>query len=70
MPIIQTLSMPRSASSGWIFRRAISGGFATNFAHPGGNITGFTVDDFAFGGKCVQSLKEIAQSSGWGGGGG
>jgi hypothetical protein len=34
------------------------------------NITGFTVDDSAFGDKCVQSLKEIAQSSGWDGGGG
>jgi ABC-type uncharacterized transport system substrate-binding protein len=29
-------------------------------AHPGGNITGFTVDDSALGGKWVELLKEIA----------
>jgi putative ABC transport system substrate-binding protein len=64
----QKASLTPSAAA--VAGRAISGGFATNFAHPGGNITGFTVDDSAFGGKCVQSLKEIAQSSGWDGGGG
>jgi putative tryptophan/tyrosine transport system substrate-binding protein len=37
-----------------------SAGFAVNFAHPGGNITGFTVNDPALGGKWVQLLKEIA----------
>jgi putative tryptophan/tyrosine transport system substrate-binding protein len=37
-----------------------SAGFAANFAHPGGNITGFTVNDPALGGKWVQLLKEIA----------
>ena len=29
----------------------ISNGFAANLAHPGGNITGFTVLDTALGGK-------------------
>jgi putative tryptophan/tyrosine transport system substrate-binding protein len=38
----------------------IGSGFAVNFAHPGGNITGFTVNDPALGGKWVQLLKEIA----------
>jgi ABC-type uncharacterized transport system substrate-binding protein len=32
----------------------------TTFAHPGGNITGFTVDDPGQGGKWVELLKEIA----------
>jgi putative ABC transport system substrate-binding protein len=35
-------------------------GFAANLAHPGGNITGFTVDDSALGSKWVELLKEIA----------
>jgi putative ABC transport system substrate-binding protein len=38
----------------------IGSGFAANLAHPGGNITGFTVNDPALGGKWVQLLKEIA----------
>ena len=38
----------------------IGSGFAANLAHPGGNITGFTVDDSALGGKWVELLKEIA----------
>jgi putative tryptophan/tyrosine transport system substrate-binding protein len=38
----------------------IGSGFAANLAHPGGNITGFTVDDSALGSKWVQLLKEIA----------
>jgi putative tryptophan/tyrosine transport system substrate-binding protein len=38
----------------------ISGGFAASLAHPGGNITGFTVDDAALGGKWLELLKEIA----------
>jgi len=31
----------------------IGAGFAANLAHPGGNITGFTVNDPAVGGKWV-----------------
>jgi putative tryptophan/tyrosine transport system substrate-binding protein len=38
----------------------IGAGFAANLAHPGGNITGFTVNDPALGGKWVELLKEIA----------
>jgi len=38
----------------------IGAGFAANLAHPGGNITGFTVNDPAMGGKWVLLLKEIA----------
>jgi len=38
----------------------IGSGFAVNLAHPGGNITGFTVNDPAVGGKWVELLKEIA----------
>jgi putative ABC transport system substrate-binding protein len=38
----------------------IGAGFVSNLAHPGGNITGFTVNDPAVGGKWVELLKEIA----------
>jgi putative ABC transport system substrate-binding protein len=38
----------------------IGSGFAANLARPGGNITGFTVNDPALGGKWVELLKEIA----------
>src|SRR5260370_39052409 len=38
----------------------IGSGFAANFTHPGGNITGFTVNDPTLGGKWVELLKEIA----------
>jgi putative ABC transport system substrate-binding protein len=38
----------------------IGGGFVANLAHPGGNITGFTVNDPTVGGKWVELLKEIA----------
>jgi putative ABC transport system substrate-binding protein len=38
----------------------IGSGFAASFAHPGGNITGFTSVDPALGGKWVELLKEIA----------
>jgi putative tryptophan/tyrosine transport system substrate-binding protein len=41
----------------------IGSGFAANLAHQGGNITGFSVDDYALGGKWVQLLKEIAPST-------
>src|SRR5271167_785798 len=35
-------------------------GFAASLAHPGGNITGFTGNDPAIGGKWMELLKEIA----------
>jgi putative tryptophan/tyrosine transport system substrate-binding protein len=38
----------------------IGSGFAANLSHPGGNITGFMINDPALGGKWVQLLKEIA----------
>jgi putative tryptophan/tyrosine transport system substrate-binding protein len=38
----------------------IGAGFAASLAHPGGNVTGFTVDDSTLGGKWVELLKEIA----------
>jgi putative ABC transport system substrate-binding protein len=38
----------------------IGGGFVTNLAHPGGNITGFQNFETAIGGKWLQVLKEIA----------
>jgi putative ABC transport system substrate-binding protein len=38
----------------------IGSGFAASLARPGGNITGFTVDDSALGGKWVELLKQIA----------
>ncbi|HEY1475737.1 MAG TPA: ABC transporter substrate-binding protein [Pseudolabrys sp.] len=38
----------------------IGSGFAANLARPGGNITGFTVDNSALGGKWVGLLREIA----------
>jgi putative tryptophan/tyrosine transport system substrate-binding protein len=38
----------------------IASGFAANLARPGGNITGFTIEQSAHGGKWVELLKEIA----------
>jgi putative ABC transport system substrate-binding protein len=41
----------------------IGSGFAASLAHPGGNITGFTVDDSALGSKWVELLKQIAPAT-------
>jgi putative ABC transport system substrate-binding protein len=38
----------------------IGSGFVATFARPGGNITGFTANDPALGGKWVELLKEVA----------
>ena len=38
----------------------IGSGFGAGFAHPGGNITGFTTNEPAVGGKWLGLLKEIA----------
>ena len=38
----------------------IGSGFAASFAHPGGNVTGFTANEPAIGGKWLGLLKEIA----------
>ena len=41
----------------------IGSGFAASFAHPGGNITGFTTNEPVVGGKWMGLLKEIAPST-------
>jgi putative ABC transport system substrate-binding protein len=38
----------------------VASGFAASLARPGGNLTGFTVDNSTQGGKWVELLKEIA----------
>jgi putative ABC transport system substrate-binding protein len=38
----------------------VGSGFAATFARPGGNITGFTANDPALGGKWLELLKEVA----------
>ncbi len=35
-------------------------GLAQSLAHPGGNVTGFTVDDPSLGGKWIQLLRQVA----------
>jgi putative ABC transport system substrate-binding protein len=39
---------------------AVGSGFVTNLAHPGGNVTGFSLLESPIAGKWVQLLKEIA----------
>ena len=39
---------------------AVGSGIVDSLARPGGNITGFMVFDFSFGGKWLDLLKEIA----------
>jgi putative tryptophan/tyrosine transport system substrate-binding protein len=38
----------------------VSGGYVASLAKPGGNITGFTVNDYGIAAKWVELLKEIA----------
>jgi putative ABC transport system substrate-binding protein len=38
----------------------VAGGFVASFAHPGGNITGFTSEEFSFSGKWLNLLKDLA----------
>src|SRR5215813_1523352 len=42
----------------------IGQGFVSSFAHPGGNITGFTSFEFATGAKWLELIKEIAPELG------
>ncbi|MBV9460325.1 MAG: ABC transporter substrate-binding protein [Bradyrhizobium sp.] len=42
---------------------AIGSGLVTNLAHPGGNVTGFTMNMTDLGGKWIELLKEIAPST-------
>jgi putative tryptophan/tyrosine transport system substrate-binding protein len=61
-PVVQALAreMPTSPIVFVTVSDPIGSGFTANFARPGGNITGFTVDDAAEGGKWVELLKQIA----------
>jgi putative ABC transport system substrate-binding protein len=38
----------------------VTSGFVTSLAHPGGNITGYTLGEFSYGGKMVETLKGVA----------
>ena len=38
----------------------VADGFVASFAHPGGNLTGFTNYDFTMGAKWLEILKEVA----------
>lgn len=38
----------------------VTSGFVASLAHPGGNITGFTLGEFSYGGKMMETLKEVA----------
>jgi putative ABC transport system substrate-binding protein len=38
----------------------LSDGLVDSWAHPGGNVTGFTAYDFSMGGKWLEMLKEVA----------
>ncbi len=38
----------------------VASGFVASFAHPGGNITGFTSEEFSLAGKWLSLLKDIA----------
>jgi putative ABC transport system substrate-binding protein len=40
----------------------VGAGFVTSLAHPGGNITGFGLFEFAIGAKWLELLKQIAPS--------
>jgi putative ABC transport system substrate-binding protein len=41
----------------------VSDGFVDSFAHPGGNLTGFTVLEESIGAKLLELLKELAPSN-------
>jgi ABC-type uncharacterized transport system substrate-binding protein len=41
----------------------VAGGFVTNLAHPGGNLTGFTNYEFSMGAKWLEILMEIAPAT-------
>jgi putative tryptophan/tyrosine transport system substrate-binding protein len=64
-PVVKALAreMPTSPIVFVTVSDPIGSGFTTNFARPGGNITGFTVDDAAEGGKWVELLKQIAPAT-------
>jgi putative ABC transport system substrate-binding protein len=61
-PVVRALAreMPNSPIVFVTVSDPIGSGFAVSLARPGGNITGFTVDDSALGGKWVELLMQIA----------
>jgi putative tryptophan/tyrosine transport system substrate-binding protein len=61
-PVVKALAreMPASPIVFITVSDPIGSNFTASFARPGGNITGFTVDDAAEGGKWVELLKQIA----------
>jgi putative tryptophan/tyrosine transport system substrate-binding protein len=61
-PVVRAVAreMPNSPIVFVTVSDPIGSGFAVSLAHPGGNITGFTVDDSALGGKWVELLMQIA----------
>jgi putative tryptophan/tyrosine transport system substrate-binding protein len=61
-PVVRALAreMPNSPIVFVTVSDPIGSGFAVSLARPGGNITGFTVDDSALGGKWVELLKQIS----------
>jgi putative ABC transport system substrate-binding protein len=61
-PVVRALArdMPTSPIVFITVSDPIGSGFVANLARPGGNITGFTVDDSALGSKWVELLKQIA----------
>ena len=64
-PVVRALAreMPTSPIVFVTVSDPIGSGFARSLARPGGNITGFTVDDSALGGKWVELLKQIAPAT-------
>jgi putative tryptophan/tyrosine transport system substrate-binding protein len=38
----------------------VTSGFVSSLAHPGGNITGFTLGEFSLGGKMMEALNQVA----------
>ncbi len=38
----------------------VASGFVSSLAHPEGNMTGFTLDEFPLGGKMMETLKAVA----------
>ena len=60
-PVVRTLAREMQTTPIVFVTVSIrSAGFAATFARPGGNITGFTVDDPSLGGKWVELLKQMA----------
>ena len=64
-PVVRALAreMPTSPIVFVTVSDPIGSGFARSLARPGGNITGFTVDNSALGGKWVELLKQIAPAT-------